>query len=219
MGVSEAIEVSAGQLEFSEEELLSEVAYDEPLMGGEVRCHGGFVEGEYVSPRTHKRWPAIRAWQARLQNDGDPVVHVPTEYIPPQYPNVEQSKLLLREGLRRPVVRALTTISIVEGFGAMIREMRFPDLDAVIKEDLGGTALAHLQSGLVEAHARDEAGHRDQGGHKQMWEAARDLALDKPEIPEDVLLRMMQRGSGTRPEPMFPELPDRVEDMVGQSCS
>ena len=39
------------------------------------------------------------------------------------------------------------------------------------------SALAHLANGLFEAHARDEAGHRSEGGHKQMWEAARDLAL------------------------------------------
>ncbi len=205
---------TGGDLEFSETELLAEAAYEEPLWACGVRCHGGFIGGEYVSPRTLGRWPAIRAWQRRLREDGDPLVHVPQDYIPPHYPNVEQSALLLREGVRRPVVRTLTTISIVEGFGAMIRELRLPDLHKVFKEDIGGTALAHLRSGLIEAHARDEAGHRNQGGHKQMWETARDLALDKPEIPEDVLLRMMQRGSRPKRTPLFPELPDRVEEMI-----
>ena len=64
-----------------------------------------------------------------------------------------------------PVTRALTTIAIVEGFGARIREVSVPDFDAEIEESVEGTALAHLTSGLFEAHARDEAGHRDQGGH------------------------------------------------------
>jgi hypothetical protein len=63
------------------------------------------------------------------------------------------------------------------GFGARIREVKVPDFAAEVKESVEGTALAHLANGLFEAHARDEAGHRNEGGHKQMWEAARDLGL------------------------------------------
>jgi hypothetical protein len=118
--------------------------------------------------------------------------------MPPQYPNVEQSKLLLRAGVRDPVVRRLTIISIVEGFGAVIRDVRVPDLRSCFVEPIDGTALDHLGRGLFEAHARDEAGYRDEGGHKQMWEAARDLALEKPRIPGDVLLRVMGQGPGRR---------------------
>ena len=109
-----------------------------------------------------------------------------TEYVPPHYPNYPQAKLLLQEGVRDPITRSLTIISIVEGFGARIRDLPLPDFRAEVVEDVGGTALAHLANGLFEAHARDEAGFRDQGGHKQMWEAARDLGLAKPEIPDDV---------------------------------
>ena len=76
---------------------------------------------------------------------------------------------LLHEGIVDPISRSLTTISIVEGFGARIREVHLPDFANEVKEDITGTALAHLRKGLFEAHARDEAGHRDQGGHKQMW--------------------------------------------------
>jgi hypothetical protein len=142
------------------------------------------------------------------------VVHVPDKYVPPNYPNYPQAKYLLKEGVVEPVTRSLTIISIVEGFGARIREVRVPDLNKEVKESIEGTALAHLANGLFEAHARDEAGHRDQGGHKQMWEAARDIGLDKPEIPGDVLLRLMSgsvRGERSR---LFPALSERMENMI-----
>jgi hypothetical protein len=203
------------KLEWTREELLADAAYDEPLIAGGVRCHGGFAAGRYVSPRTLHRAPAIAAWQARLRADRQPLLHLPTEYVPPHYPNYPQAKLLLQEGVRDPITRSLTIISIVEGFGARIRDLPLPDLRAEVVEDTAGTALAHLGSGLFEAHARDEAGFRDQGGHKQMWEAARDLGLAKPEIPEDVLLAMMMGGRprGERKR-LFPELSARLEDAI-----
>jgi hypothetical protein len=113
-------------------------------------------------------------------------------------------------------VRALTIISIVEGFGAMIRDVKVPDLREVLVEPIDGTALDHLKSGLFEAHARDESGYRDEGGHKQMWEAARDAALEDPQVPGDVLMRLMgRRGRGTRPKPAFPEIGEPLERMLG----
>ena len=191
-----SVEVRPGQLEFSRDELLVSHPFEEPLIAGGVRCHGGFIEGRYVSPRTRVRTPAIQAWKERLISEGQPLLYVPREYIPPQYPSYPQAKLLLLEGIRDPITRALTIISIVEGFGARIRDVPTPDFHAEIAEDIGGTAVAHLREGLFEAHARDEAGWRNEGGHKQMWEAARDLAFEKPKIPGDVLMRMMgQVGS------------------------
>ncbi len=196
-----------GQLEFTTAELLSDTAYDEPLVVDGVRCHGGFVDAEYVSPRCLHRVPAIEAWQAQLRDEGHALLSLPKKYVPPHYPNYAQAKLLLQEGLVDPVTRSLTIISIVEGFGARIRDLPLPDIHKEIVEDIDGTCLAHLGSGLYEAHARDEAGHRDQGGHKQMWEAARDIGLDKPEIPGDVLMRMMMGRPPASPgEPPFPQL-------------
>ena len=171
------------KLEWTREELLSDLPYDEPLFAGGVRCHGGFAGGKYVSPRTLHRAPAIEAWQARLRAEGHLLVDVPHEFVPPHYPNYPQAKLLLQEGVREPVVRALTTISIVEGFGARIRDLPLPDLSREVAGDLSGTALAHLGNGLFEAHARDEAGFREEGGHKQMWEAARDLGPGQARDP------------------------------------
>jgi hypothetical protein len=203
-------------LVYSAEEILTDPEVREPLVANGVRCHGGFdSDGRYRSPRTRHRLPAIRAWQARLARDGDALVDVHRSLIPPQYPNAAQTKLLLREGVRDPVVRTLTMISIIEGFGAIIRDVRVPALGAFLVEPFDGTALAHLGGGLFEAHARDEAGHRDQGGHKQMWEAARDLALEDPTVPGDVLMRFMGRRNASRGrERAFPQLDEGLERML-----
>jgi hypothetical protein len=182
-----------------------------------VRCHGGFdQDGGYRSPRVRHRGPAIRAWQARLAREGADLLEVPRALMPPQYPNLEQSRLLLRAGVRDPIVRALTIISIVEGFGAIIRDVEVPDLDGLVREPLAGTALAHLRGALFEAHARDESGYRDEGGHKQMWEAARDLAFEKPRIPGDVLMRMLGRGGRRDPgrTRLFPQIDEKLEALL-----
>ncbi len=50
----------------------------------------------------------------------------------------------------------------------------------------------HLDRGLYEAHARDEAGYEDEGGHRQMWWAARDIAFEDP-VTEDETVRMLER--------------------------
>jgi hypothetical protein len=181
-----------------------------------VRCHGGFdQDGAYRSPRVRHRGPAIVAWQARLAREGAELIEVPRALMPPQYPNLAQARLLLREGVREPIVRALTIIAIVEGFGAIIRDVEVPDLDDLVREPLSGTALAHLRGALFEAHARDESGYREEGGHKQMWEAARDLAFQNPRIPGDVLMRMMGRGRGDRRrERLFPQIDETLEALV-----
>ncbi len=203
---------------YSFEDLLADRVYEEPLIAGGVRCHGGFdADGHYRSPRTLNRAPAIAAWQAALAARGDALIDIDRALIPPQYPNAEQAALLVGHGVREPIVRALTIISIVEGFGAIIRDVKVPDLASLVVEPIEGTALAHLDGGLFEAHARDEAGYRDQGGHKQMWEAARDLAFENPTIPQDVLMRMMGRRPGARrsSERPFPQLDSDLERMLG----
>ena len=90
------------------------------------------------------RTPAVKAWQERLAREGHALVSVDPALMPPQYPNLEQSKLLLAEGVRDPVVRRLTIVSIVEGFGAIIRDVAVPDLASQFVEPIDGTALAHL---------------------------------------------------------------------------
>src|SRR5205823_7424632 len=85
-----------------------------------------------------------------------------------------------------------TRIGTVEGFGAYLRYSPIPDLQQCFEDDIRGTAMAHLGGGLYEAHARDEAGFEDEGGHKQMWFAARDIAFENP-VSEDQTALMLER--------------------------
>jgi hypothetical protein len=184
----------ATQLEWSKEELLASDDVVAPLIAGGVRCHGGFDSaGTYHSPRTRNRLPAIAAWQDHhCRQFGTELLDVELDAWPPHYPNVAQAKYLIAEGVPEPIISALTRIGTVEGFGSMIRYSVIPELQACFVEDVRGTAMAHLGGGLYEAHARDEAGHGNEGGHKQMWFAARDVAFEHP-VTEDATDRMMER--------------------------
>lgn len=209
-------DIDSTKVTYTADELLSDGRYAEPLHAGGVLCHGGFDrDGLYRSPRTLHRDPAVLAWQTQLTRAGHGLIEVPEAIVPPQYPSVAQARVLLKAGVREPIVRSLTVISILEGFGAIIRDVRVPDLRRLFVEPLDGTALAHLDKGLFEAHARDEAGYKDQGGHKQMWEAARDLALENPKVPPDVFLRLMgDRGQARAANPVFPQLDKTLYRML-----
>ena len=120
--MSTQIKLSDDRLDYSLEELLASGDFAEPLIAGGVRCHGGFdADGVYGSPRVLHRKPAIQAWQRALQAQGHELLEISSDLMPPQYPSVDQAVLLCRNGVREPVVRALTIISVVEGFGAIIR--------------------------------------------------------------------------------------------------
>ncbi len=196
------------QLEWSESELLETDPIAEPLLAAGRRCHGGFdAQGAYRSPRTRFRSAAIEAWQQHHREQfGTDLVHAPLDTWPESYPNVAQAKFLLREGVAGPVITTLTRIGTVEGFGAMIRHSAIDDMQRFFDDDISGTATAHLSRGLLEAHARDEAGFASEAGHKEMWFAARDVAFDHP-VTEDETERMMERmgiagpGNGGVPDP------------------
>ncbi|MBV8302619.1 MAG: hypothetical protein JOZ04_00305, partial [Acidimicrobiia bacterium] len=211
------------QLDYERRELLQSHRVAEPLLAGGVRCHGGFDGGgNYVSPRTKNRWPAIRAWQqARVESFGTPLLDVALETWPGAYPSVAQAKFLLREGVVEPIVGRLTQIGTVEGFGSMIRYSPIPDFQRCFVEDIRGTATWHLGRGLYEAHARDEAGYKDEGGHKQMWFAARDIAFEHP-LTEDQTQTMMDRmfgyggpaGGASEVAPLFPAVDQSLELLI-----
>jgi hypothetical protein len=188
--------MSTTQVEWTEDELLMTHDVAEPLVAGGVRCHGGFdADGNYVSPRTKNRVPAIEAWQRRHHEQfGTPLMDIELESWPEHYPNVAQAKYLLAEGVAQPLVSVLTRVGTVEGFGSMIRYSTIPDLQGCFVEDIRGTATAHLGGGLYEAHARDEAGHGREGGHKQMWFAARDVAFENPVTEDETELMMNRMG-------------------------
>jgi hypothetical protein len=194
--------MTTAQLDYTESELLASHDYVEPLIAGGVRCHGGFDdEGIYVSPRTRHRRPAIVAWEEkRAQDFGTPRLDIPLDSWPESFPNVAQTKLLLRHGVAEPTVATLTRIGTVEGFGGMLRLLPIPDFTCCFEEDVAGTAIAHIGGGLFEAHARDEAGHGDEAGHNVMWFAARDIAFEHP-LTEDQTSAMLSRmgiGAGPR---------------------
>jgi hypothetical protein len=196
------------QVVWAEDELLASHPYAEPLVASGVTCHGGFDDhGAYVSPRTLNRVPAIRAWQAQHQREvGTPLLGLPLDTWPEQYPNVAQARSLIEAGAPEPIISTLTRIGTVEGFGSLIRHSVLPDFPRLFAEGVDGTAIDHLGRGLYEAHARDEAGHEDEAGHKQMWFAARDIAFENP-VTEDETVRMLERmgiaapGSGGRIDP------------------
>ena len=193
--------MSTLQLEWTPEELLATHKVVEPLVAGGVKCHGGYDDnGQYVSPRTLNRWTAIENWQQSHRTTfGTDILDIPLDRWPENYPNVAQAKFLVANGVREPIVSTLTRIGTVEGFGAMIRYSEIPNLQQCFDDDVRGTALTHLDKGMFEAHARDEAGYGDEGGHKQMWFAARDVAFEDPineDQTEEILQRMGFSGGG-----------------------
>lgn len=182
------------QLEYTSDELLTDHDFDAPLIVNGKRCHGGFDDsGTYVSPRTKTRVPAIGAWdEQRIQQFGTPKLDIGLETWPTNFPNVHQTKFMLANDVREPTISELTRIGTVEGFGAMIRYSEIPDWQACFDEDVTGTAIAHLDGGLYEAHARDEAGHEGVAGHKEMWFFSRDVAFENP-VTEDQTQLMLER--------------------------
>jgi hypothetical protein len=192
------------QLEWTEAELLETHAVEEPLFAGGVKCHGGFkADGEYVSPRTKNRWTAIENWKAEHKNTfGTDVLDIGLDRWPAHYPNVAQAKFLLTEGVVEPMISTLTRVGTVEGFGAFLRYSPIPNLQANFVEPITGTAMAHLGGGLFEAHARDEAGFDAEdgfeGGHKQMWFAARDVAFENPVTEDQAEVMLGRMGIGQK---------------------
>ncbi len=195
----------AHTLEYAADDLLATHPVAEPLIAGGVRCHGGFLaDGTYVSPRTAVRGPAIAAWQEEHRKTfGTEILHAPVETWPAGYPSVEQARFLLRKGVREPIIATLSRIGTVEGFGAMIRFLAPPDMQHFFDDDIRGTALDHLVKGLVEAHARDEAGFGDEAGHDRMWYATRDIAFENPVTRDETALMMQRMGIafGAEPDP------------------
>lgn len=212
------------QLEYSWDEILADPPIVEPLRAGALACHGGFLaDGTYASPRTLHRVPAIRAWQDHHRAQfGTEILDSPMDAWPGNYPNLAQGKFLLEVGAEDPIIALLTRVGTVEGFGARIRYLAPVRVQRYFVEDVTGTAIAHLEKGLVEAHARDEAGWDDQAGHDQMWFAVRDLAFDYPvsaDQTEEMMRRMgISKPAGAQPQPtlLFPDL--ELEPLVTIMC-
>lgn len=201
------------QLIFSKRELLSEHEYAHPHEINGRKLHGGFSEsGTYLSPRTRIRAKAVGNWTEALRSRGWDLLDANAELLRgPRMPNVDQQRLLIRNGLGKIFWNTLTITGKIEARGKFLATTPFPDLQEVIDEDISEMAIGHLNKGMLIAHGIDEGGKPEEGigGHDAMWFIARDLAFG-PNAYEDV----DPPGSIAREETgqrNMPELPIPIE--------
>lgn len=204
------------RLEYSRAELLQEHPYARPHEEYGYRLHGGFdASGRYLSPRQLLRAAAVAAWQRHLMERGWPLLDADRRLLTHgTYPCFAQQKVLLTHGLERSLWNALSITGLVEGQGRVLCDLQAPDFQAIVDDDLRGTALGHLNGGLLYAHGLDEGGDpaTGLGGHDAMWFAVRDAVLGAdafplPEIPPTV----------SRPESQarhLPALPPEHEGLI-----
>ena len=176
------------QLIFTEDELLEDHDYAAPHVVGQQRLHGGFDgAGVYLPPRSKGRRVAIDNWTAALRERGGDLLDADSSLLTgPRVPNPAQQRYLIEHGITKPFWNGLTITGKIEGRGRMIATMPFPDLQAILVEDISGMALGHLRKGLLKAHGIDEGGEPDKGigGHDVMWFVARDLAMGGDAHPD-----------------------------------
>ena len=175
------------KLNYTREEIEAEHDYATPHIVCGERLHGGFDEqGSYLSPRTLNRWAAIESWHAQLVARDVPVVEATTDLLTePNFPNVDQQILLLKHGIEQSFWDSLTITGLIEARGRALAEFTAPDFQSIIVEDISGTALGHMNKGLLTAHGWDEGGRPETGigGHDTMWFVARDLIFGRDTYP------------------------------------
>lgn len=176
---------------YSEAEILAEHDFAKKTRHDGRTIHGGLdSEGRYLPPRSLHRIDAIRAWSKRVIEDGHELDVMDRKAVIEMFeffPTVDQAKLLLENGCKDAMTRLLTMIGIVEGFGNDgIKLMPRLDMGRFFVESVEGTCLDHLHKGLLLAHGLDEAGSEHESGHDEMWFAIRDVALDHPEVTDDM---------------------------------
>jgi len=185
------------KLNYTWDELMASHAYARPHKEVGYDLHGGFdAAGTYISPRTLNRWPAVKAWQEQLTARGWPLIDATVQLLKRgHYPNIEQQKLLLSNGLGETLWNSLTITGIIEARGQALCQFEAPDFQQIIVDDISNTCTGHLHKGLLYAHGIDEGGDPKApdgpGAHDQMWFASRDLVFGKgrypiPEVPESI---------------------------------
>jgi len=156
------------------------------------------------------RWPAVRAWGEALQAKGWPLIDAGAALLERSgFPNFEQQKLLVGEGLGQTFWDSLTVTGIIEARGQGLCSYQAPDLQSRVLEPLSETASGHLNLGLLYAHGADEGGDPaapGEGAHDAMWFAARDLAFGKnawplAKAPDSIAREVEGREMPSIPEP------------------
>lgn len=204
------------RLVYTEEELLRDHDYAEPHIVMGQRLHGGFLaDGTYQPPRALVREKALDAWEAALrERGGEPFGATAALLEGLRVPTAAQQQVLLRNGLGESFWNSLTITGKIEARGRLLAEMEFPDLQAVIVDDIAEMAIGHLDKGLLLAHGLDEGGEPDKGigGHDAMWFAARDLVFGPGAHPDVEPPENIGRpDGGTR---YVPEVRPEIEGMV-----
>ncbi len=174
------------KLNYTQQEIESDHDYATPHIECGVRLHGGFdSEGRYISPRTRFRSEAIEHWHQQLHDRGVDIVEASTDLlVEPNFPNVAQQVLMLEKGIDQGFWNSLTITGLIEGRGRALADVTAPDFRKIIVEDISGTALDHMNKGLLRAHGWDEGGDGSEtGGHDVMWFVVRDLVYGKDRYP------------------------------------
>ena len=203
------------KLRYTRDELMADHDYAAPQVVAGRRMHGGFLaDGTYQPPRTKVRGPAIEVWTEALRaRGGAPFAADASLLDGVRLPNIEQQRILLRNGLGETFWNNLTIIGKIEAKGRLLADITFPDLADVIVEDIADMAIGHLNEGLLVAHGLDEGGLPDQGigGHDEMWFAARDLAFGAGAFPDVEPPENIARPDDER---RIPELRPEIEGLV-----
>ena len=211
---------TATRLRYSRDDLMAEHDYAEPHVIAGRRMHGGFLaDGTYTPPRTRNRGPAVDAWTEALRARGGEILDATASLLDGvRLPNVDQSRVLLRNGLGGTFWNTLTIIGKIEARGRLLADVEFPDLQPHVVEDISEMGIGHLNHGLLVAHGLDEGGQPELGigGHDEMWFAARDLAFGAGAHPDVEPPESISRddGEGFAAGRRIPELPQDIEGML-----
>ena len=125
------------QLTFTETELLASHDFAEPLDRQRRALPRRVRRGRHLRVAPHAATagrPSRPGRQQRVEQFATPILDIPLETWPEHFPNVEQSKFLIRNGVTEPIISTLTRIGTVEGFGGMLRLLPIvPDLAATLR--------------------------------------------------------------------------------------
>ncbi len=196
------------KLSYTAEEILADHPYARPQIEAGYRLHGGFdAAGNYISPRTLHRWPAINTWSEALKSRGHEMIDSSQQLmVHGTFPNVTQQSLLLEQGLGQTLWDSLSVTGVIEARGRMLADATAPDFQSIVVEDISETAVGHLNKGLLRAHGLDEGGDasRGEGGHDSMWFAVRDMLFGEHAYPHAEVPASLAKPDTGRLMPQIP---------------